>query len=65
MFNNVGKDEGTTSVYGVVCLRNPHWPGWYTVASNKEFGSIYIGYGLKFSQPSFEPIGPADLGVEV
>lgn len=35
VFNNVGKDEGMTSCYGVVALRNPHWPGWYTVASSK------------------------------
>lgn len=64
-FNNVGKEEGTTSCYGVVSLRNPHWPGWVTIASPKEFGSIYIGYGLKSSQPSFHPLGPEDIGVEV
>ena len=59
----MGKDEGTTSCYGVVALRNPHWPGWVTVASNKEFGSIYIGYGLKSSQPSFFPLAPEDLSL--
>jgi hypothetical protein len=63
LFNNVGKDEGTTSSYGVVVLRNPHWPGWHTVASSKEFGSIYIGYGLKSSQPPFHPIGPSDIAL--
>jgi len=35
-----------------------------TVASNKEFGSIYIGYGLKSSQPSFYPLAPEDLSLE-
>ena len=35
VFNNVGKDEGTTSCYGAVVLKNPHWPGWSTVASIK------------------------------
>lgn len=47
-----------------MALRNPHWPGWTTVASNKEFGSIYIGYGLKSSQPSFHPLGPEDISIE-
>ena len=64
VFNNVGKDEGTTSCYGVVTLRNPHWPGWHTVASSKEFGSLYLGYGLKASQAPFHPIGPEDVAVE-
>ena len=64
VFNNVGKEEGTTSCYGVVALRNPHWPGWVTAASNKQFASIYIGYGCKSSQPAFHPLGPEDLGLE-
>lgn len=33
IFNNVGKDEGTTSCYGCVILKNPHWPGWVTTAN--------------------------------
>lgn len=64
MFNNVGKEEGSTSCYAVVALRNPHWPGWITVSSAKEFGSIYIGYGQKSSQLPFHPVGPEDIGVE-
>lgn len=48
----------------MVALRNPNWPGWVTVASNKSYGSIYIGLGMKATQPSFFPIGPEDLNVE-
>ena len=33
LFNNVGKDEGTTSCYGLVSLKNPHWPGWTTACN--------------------------------
>lgn len=60
----MGKDEGTTSCYGVVTMRNPHWPGWHTVASSKEFGSIYIGYGMKSSQAPFYPLAPEDIAEE-
>jgi radial spoke head protein 4/6 len=48
----------------VLALRNPHWPGWATVSSAKEFASIYIGYGLKASQLPFHPVSPEDIGVE-
>ena len=34
-FNNVGKEEGTVSCYGHIVLRNPHWPGWTTIANVK------------------------------
>lgn len=28
-----GKEEGTSNCYGNVTLKNPHWPGWLTVAN--------------------------------
>ena len=40
LFNNVGKDEGTTSCYGSVILKNPHWQGWTTVANVFYFMSL-------------------------
>jgi len=61
LFNNVGKDEGTTSCYGQVSLKNINWPGWLTVCNSKTFGSIYIGYGTKLTQAPFSPMGPEDL----
>jgi len=64
LYNNVGKDEGTTSCYGVVLLKNINWPGWFTVSSTGEFDSIYIGYGIKVTQPAFFPMGPENLLVE-
>jgi hypothetical protein len=64
VFNNVGKDEGTTSCYGLVTLKNPNWPGWVTVANMKSFASIYIGYGLKATQNALYPMSPEDLLME-
>ena len=61
MFNSP-KEDGT-SCYAVTTLRNPHWPGWTTVASGKEFISIYLGFGAKSSQPPFHPFGPEDIAV--
>jgi hypothetical protein len=34
------------------------------VASSKDFGSIYIGDGVKSSQASFHPLGPEDISLE-
>jgi alanine dehydrogenase len=48
----------------VIALKNPNWPGWVTVASTKAYSSIYIGYAIKLTQPSFYPLGPDDLNVE-
>ncbi len=66
-----GKEEGSTNVYGAVVLKNPHWPGWLTVANvnymlmqNKGFGSIYIGYCYKLTQDCFYPLSPQDLEIE-
>lgn len=59
-----GKEEGTTNCYGHVVLKNPHWPGWLTVANGKGFGSIYIGYGYKLTQDCFYPLSPQDIEFE-
>lgn len=64
LFNNTGKDEGTTSCYAVVVLKNVNWPGWYTVSNMNMYDSVYIGYGIKATQPAFFPSGPENLMLE-
>lgn len=64
VYNNVGKEEGTTSCYATLTLKNPNWPGWFTFANMNMFDSIYIGYAIKATQASFFPLGPENLAVE-
>ncbi len=35
-----GKEEGSTACYGAVVLKNPHWPGWQTVANVNRFSCV-------------------------
>jgi hypothetical protein len=48
--NQIGKQEGTTLVYGVTALRNLVWPGAVTVGYRGNWVNIYIGYGHRVSQ---------------
>jgi hypothetical protein len=64
VYNNVGKDEGTTSCYATVVLRNANWPGWTTMSNMNIFDSIYVGFGIKATQNAFYPLGPEDLMLE-
>ena len=64
LFNNVGKEEGTASCYATVVLKNANWPGWCTVGNMSMYDSVYIGYGIKATQPAFFPLGPENLMLE-
>lgn len=48
--NQIGKQEGTTLVYGVTCLRNQVWPGAVTVGYRGGWTNLYVGYGHRLSQ---------------
>ncbi|KAM3132513.1 Radial spoke head protein 4 A [Paramecium bursaria] len=58
-----GLEEGTLG-YQVIQLRNYSWPGTVTVANAQEFGSLYVGYGLKNQVKQFNPIAPKDIQEE-
>lgn len=49
--NQIGKQEGTSLIYGVACLRNLVWPGAVTVGYRGGWTNIYVGYGHRLSQP--------------
>lgn len=48
--NQIGKQEGTSLVYGVAVLRNLVWPGAVTIGYRGGWANIYIGYGHRISQ---------------
>ena len=48
--SQIGKQEGTTLIYGVACLKNLVWPGAVTIGYRGGWTNIYIGYGHRLSQ---------------
>lgn len=44
--------------YGVISIKNTVWKGHTTVFHNKQWASIYIGYGAKTSDRLFYPSQP-------
>jgi len=48
--SQVGKQEGTTLIYGVTTLKNLVWPGAATVGYRGGWVNIYVGYGHRVSQ---------------
>lgn len=57
-------ETGIARSYSAVLLKNLNWPGAYTVGHSKGWVNIYIGYGQKLLQNSFNPVSPKDIAVE-
>ena len=62
--NQIGKQEGTSLIYGVACLKNLVWPGAVTVGYRGGWTNIYVGYGHRLSQQYNEIRELKDLQVE-
>jgi len=52
------KGEEATTSYCVNVLKSLRWPGALTVAKEGKFTNIYVGYGLKRGDPSYNPTEP-------
>lgn len=59
-YNQLPPKEGTAS-YAVNVIRSLRWPGALTVAKNGKFTTIYVGYGLKRGDPSYNPTEPPEV----
>lgn len=57
------KGEGNIT-YAVNVIKSVRWPGAVTVAKGGKFTNIYIGYGLKRMDASFNPTIPPTVDVE-
>ena len=58
--NAFKKQEGTTS-YAVNVLKSLRWPGAVTVSKGGKFTNVYVGFGQKRVDPSFNPTEPPEL----
>ena len=50
--------EGEPISYAVNVIRSLRWPGAVTVSKGGKHTSIYVGYGLKKGDPSYNPTEP-------
>ena len=53
--------ESEVFVYAVNVIRSLRWPGAVTVSKGGKHTSIYIGYGLKRGDPSYNPVEPPQV----
>ena len=59
-YNQLPPKEGTTT-YAVNVIKSLRWPGALTVSQNGTFANIYVGYGLKRGDISFNPTEPPEV----
>ena len=52
--------EGTQT-YAVNVIKSLRWPGSITVAKSGKFCTVYVGWGLKKGDPSYQPIEPPEV----
>lgn len=57
------KGEANIS-YAVNVLKSIRWPGAVTVSKGGKFTNIYIGYGIKRVDSSFNPTAPPQVDSE-
>ena len=50
--------EGETISYAVNVIRSLRWPGSVTVSKGGKCTTVYVGYGMKKGDPSYNPIEP-------
>jgi len=69
----ISKTAGDTQQYtkgdGSVCyavnvIKSIRWPGAVTVCKNGKFTNVYVGYGVKRVDPSFNPTVPPNVDSE-
>jgi len=59
-YNPDGDEEGTL-IYAANVIKSLRWPGAYTVAYDGRYTNIYVGYGLKHGDVSYNPTSPPDV----
>lgn len=50
--------------YAVNVLKSVRWPGASTVSKGGKFTNIYVGYGIKRVDPSYNPTSPPIIDSE-
>ena len=53
--------EGDNISYAVNVIKSLRWPGSVTVSKGGKCTTVYVGYGLKKGDPSYNPIEPPEV----
>lgn len=53
--------EGENISYAVNVIKSLRWPGSVTVSKGGKCTTVYVGYGLKKGDPSYNPIEPPEV----
>ena len=56
-----GGAEGENISYAVNVIKSLRWPGAVTVSKGGKFTNVYVGYGLKKGDPSYNPVEPPEV----
>lgn len=59
-YNPEDGEEGNV-IYAANVIKSLRWPGAYCVAKSGNYMNIYIGYGLKFGDVSYNPTSPPEV----
>lgn len=59
-YNPDDGEEGTV-IYSANVIKSLRWPGACTVAYGGKYMNIYLGYGLKFGDVSYNPTNPPEV----
>ena len=60
-YNQIAPGKEGTTTYAVNVIRSLRWPGAVTVAKGGKFHNVYIGYGMKQGDSSFNPTEPPEV----
>lgn len=53
--------EGENISYAINVIKSLRWPGSTTVSKGGKCTTVYVGYGLKKGDPSYNPIEPPEV----
>ena len=58
---NPDEGEEGNAIYSANVIKSLKWPGACTVACGGNYMNIYLGYGLKFKDVSYNPTTPPEV----
>ena len=61
LFSDQGAEGGDPVSYAVNVIKSVRWPGSVTVSKGGKCTTVYVGYGLKKGDPSYNPTQPPNV----
>lgn len=58
---NPEEDEGEPITYAANVIKSLRWPGAYTISYGNDYTNVYVGYGTKYGDVSYNPTSPPEV----